>query len=417
MTLNKFYERKTCRVCESENIETVVKLASSPPGNNFVSKDNLNIQEEEFPLELRFCNDCFHIQLGHVVDPEFLFQNNYSYVSSTSEVFVEHLSNYADHVISRFNLSPSSFVVDIGSNDGTCLSFFKEKKIKVLGVDPATEIAALATKNGLETLACFFNKQIAERIVKTHGKSDLVTSHNACAHIDDLASVIEGVEILLEDEGVFVMEVGYFVDVFENKWFDTIYHEHVDFHTIYPLVTLFNRFQMEIFRVERISPQGGSIRVMVQKTGGPHYVEDSVEELIALESDLGLHDSKSLKSFEETINKLRKDFRTLIDSIKREGKSIAAFGAPTKATTLCHHFDINNSDIDFIVDDNPLKQGLFSPGTHIPVYDPKKIYEVKPDYLLILAWNFASPIMKNHAIYEQTIGSFILPMPIPRIVD
>jgi len=221
---------------------------------------------------------------------------------------------------------------------------------------------------------------------------------------------------LLEPEGIFVMEVGYFVDVFQNKWFDTIYHEHVDFHTVAPLKRLFSRFNLEIFRVERISPQGGSIRVMVQREGGVRKIEDSVQGLIALEESLGLHSIESLYGFQEDINSLKNEFRTLLNNLKKDGKSIAAFGAPTKATTLCYHFGINKSDIDFIVDDNPMKQGLFSPGKHIPVFSSEKIYEEKPDYLLILAWNFSEPIMKKHIEYQDRIGTFFLPMPKPTLV-
>ena len=411
-----FYLRKTCRVCDSINIHKSFELTPSPPGNNFIKKEQLDSVESVFPLDLFFCEDCHHVQLGHVVDPSFLFQNNYSYVSATSPVFVDHLSLYSDHISNLLDLNPSSFIIDIGSNDGTCLSFFKKKGMNVLGVDPATEIANNASKKGIETIPDFFSKHLAADILSKYGKANLITSHNACAHIDDLASVIEGVEVLLEQDGVFVMEVGYFLDVFQNKWFDTIYHEHVDFHTVGPLRFLFKRFGLEIFRVERISPQGGSIRVMVQRVGGSREEEQSVRDLILLEESIGLNKRQTLKTFEDNINTLRLEFKSLIKSLKQQGKSIAAFGAPTKATTLCHYFDINSSDIDFIVDDNPLKQGLYSPGKHIPVFGPEKIYEEKPDYLIILAWNFASPIMENHRKYEKEIGSFILPMPTPEIV-
>lgn len=408
------YERKTCRVCESTELSTEFKLTPTPPGNNFVS-ENFSEDEKVFPLDLKFCSECKHIQLGHVVNPKFLFQTNYSYVSSTSSVFVDHLAQYADHIIKLLDLQPNALVVDIGSNDGTCLDFFKKKNLRVLGVDPAKEVSDIANRNGIETINDFFSSKLAKDISNSHGKADLITSHNACAHIDDLSGVISGVESLLKDDGVFVMEVGYFLDVFKNNWFDTVYHEHVDFHTVTPLVKLFARFDMKIVRVERISPQGGSIRVIVQKIKANKSVDSTVSELIGLEKELGLHSERALNDFQSTIDNLKDDFIKLIAGLKKDGKSIGAYGAPTKATTLCYHFNINNSDIDFIVDDNPLKQGLFSPGKHIPVHSPDKIYDLKPDYLVILAWNFATPIMNNHKHYLD-IGSFILPMPIPRIV-
>lgn len=411
-----FVKKKECRVCESKELHRALVLTPTPPGNNFLLENELHEKEELFPLELDFCDDCSHIQLGHVVDPSFLFQNDYSYVSATSSVFVDHLESYADHVTKLLDLEKDTLVIDIGSNDGTCLSFFKKKGMLVLGVDPAIEIAKKATQNGIPTMAEFFCKEIAEEILKKEGKAVLVTSHNACAHIDNLGSVIQGVEVLLEPEGIFVMEVGYFVDVFQNKWFDTIYHEHVDFHTVAPLKRLFSRFNLEIFRVERISPQGGSIRVMVQREGGIRKIEDSVQGFIALEESLGLHSIEALYGFQKDINILKNEFRTLLNNLKKDGKSIAAFGAPTKATTLCYHFGINKSDIDFIVDDNPMKQGLFSPGKHIPVFGSEKIYEEKPDYLLILAWNFSESIMKKHIEYQDKIGTFFLPMPKPALV-
>ena len=222
---------------------------------------------------------------------------------------------------------------------------------------------------------------------------------------------------MLKNDGVFVFEVGYFIDVFQNKWFDTIYHEHVDFHTVAPLEKLFIRFNMKIIKVERISPQGGSIRVMTQKKGGNFKEDKSVKTLISLERSLGLNKPNTLIQFGNQINTIKEKFQALIQKIKNNGKSIAAFGAPTKATTLCYHFQIENEHIDFIVDDNPLKQGLYTPGKHIPVFDSSKIYSEKPDYLLILAWNFAESIMEKHQKYNNLGGSFILPMPYPTILS
>ena len=288
--------------------------------------------------------------------------------------------------------------------------------MQVLGVDPAEEVSQIANDNGINTLNDFFNKDVANKIKDQYGQADLITSHNACAHIDDLRSVIDGIDILMGNEGIFIMEVGYFVDVFENKWFDTIYHEHVDFHTVAPLKKLFEIYGMEIFDVQRIEPQGGSIRVMVQRKKGRLKIEDNVKKLIELEAELGLNKLETLQIFENEINQLKKQFKDLLNDIKQSGKSIAAYGAPTKATTLSYHFDIDHKDIDFIVDDNPLKQGLFSPGKHIPVLDSSSIYEKKPDVLIILAWNFADDIMKVHKRYGDEIGSFLIPMPVPRLV-
>ncbi|MBL11157.1 MAG: SAM-dependent methyltransferase [Acidiferrobacteraceae bacterium] len=417
MKQGDFYRKENCRLCDSSTLEKSLVLTPTPPGNNFLKEIQEGFKEKEYPLELYFCCECFHIQLGHVVDPSFLFQNNYSYVSSTSSVFVKHLEDYSKYVIDKFDLRKDSLIVDIGSNDGTCLSFFKESGMRVLGVDPAKEVCDIAIDNGIDTLNDFFTANLANEIENKYGQASLITSHNACAHIDDLSSVIKGVESLLHETGVFIMEVGYFLDVFENKWFDTIYHEHLDFHTVAPLEKMFEKNNMELIRVERVSPQGGSIRVFSQKKNGVHHKDSTVQELIDLESQIGLDSSKTLKNFEKNINIVKDDFKTIIRDIKSDGATVAAFGAATKATTLMYHFQLDKEDIEFIVDDNPLKQNVFSPGKHIPVVSSEKIYEQMPDYIVILAWNFAESIMQQHKKYLELGGSFILPMPEPVVVD
>ena len=393
-----------------------MSLTPTPPGNDFLTKEELGRDEPVYPLDLYFCEACHHIQLGHVVDPKILYQKNYSYVSATSAYFVNHLKHYAKDMVERFDLKPGDLAVDIGSNDGTCLSFFKDKGMKVVGVDPATEIAGKATENGIDTIADFFGYRLAVELRKKYGTAKYITSHNACAHIDNLFDVVKGVEHWLDADGVFVLEVGYFVDVYSNTWFDTVYHEHVDYHTVAPFEKLFNRVGMELISVERISPQGGSIRVMAQKKGGIIKRDDSVDELIALEAKLGLNKAETLHKLNHKISQVRDKLHNLIHSLKADGKSIAGFGAPTKATTLMAHFGLDATVLDFIVDDNPLKQGLFTPITHIPVLSADALYKIKPDYVLILAWNFAEPIMQMHKKYSEQVGQFILPMPNPEIV-
>ena len=372
--MSNFYFRDTCRMCGASSLKKALTLQPTPPGNDFLSQDELGIEEQAYPLELFFCQNCYHVQLGHVVDPKILYQKNYTYVSATSRQFVEHLENYSKEMIDMFRLKPNSLVVDIGSNDGTCLSFFKSNNMKVLGVDPALSIAKKATEDGIQTIPDFFNYDLAIKIVEEFGPAKFVTSHNACAHIDNLLDVVKGVEVLLDEDGVFVLEVGYLVDVYENTWFDTIYHEHLDFHTVGPFKRLFEQVNMEIINVQRISPQGGSIRIMAQKKNGKFNKQPSVEELIQLECDLSLDKIETFYKFENQINLVRDKLHALILKIKANGKTIAGFGAPTKATTLMSHFNLDETVLDFIVDDNPLKQGLFSPITHIPILSTEAIY-------------------------------------------
>ena len=251
--------------------------------------------------------------------------------------------------------------------------------------------------------------------MKEYGPCQLITSHNAFAHIDDLGDVLKGISHWLSDYGVVVIEVGYLYDIYINTWFDTIYHEHLDYHTIRPFKTLFGRFNMQIIKVKRIKPQGGSIRIIAQKNIGKYEPDDSIEDAIQLEKKIGLYEKKSFIDLNTRILEVKDLLLQLLRRLRKEGKSIAAYGAPTKATTLMFHFNIGNELIDFIVDDNPLKQGLYTPVTHIPVLHPDTIYSQKPDYLLILAWNFADQIMAIHKLYNQQIGKFIVPMPTPKV--
>ncbi len=409
------YKKQECRLCTSTQLETVVKLTPTPPGNHFVTAAQLDEEQKSYPLELDFCHDCKHVQLAHAVDPKILYQKNYTYVSAISPVFVEHLQEYCHSIRQRYELPKGSFVLDIGSNDGTALSFFKEAGYKTLGIDPATEVVEGANQRGIETLCEFFNLAMAKQYAPQYGRAQLINSHNACAHIDDLVSVIEGVKYWLAKDGLFVMEVGYLLDIYQNAWFDTIYHEHVDFHSVMPLPGFFKRFGLEVIAVERISPQGGSIRVIVQHDNGPHQPDGSLEELLAFEHQIGLDKAETFKQFAAHIQQVKQQLREIILALKTQGKSIAGFGAPTKATTLLAHFELVDA-LDFLVDENPLKQNLFSPGTHIPVYSADAIYERKPDYLLILAWNFAPNIMQRFNAYLEQGGQFVLPMPIPKIV-
>jgi hypothetical protein len=411
-----FYQRTTCRMCESEALKQVLELTATPPGNHFLAPQDLDRPEAVYPLELHQCQECHHVQLGHVVDPRILYQNNYTYVSATGTSFVRHLRDYAAEMTGWLGLRPSALVADIGSNDGTCLRFFKEAGARVQGVDPAIGIANRATQSGIPTVADFFSHALALQLRQDHGPAALITSHNACAHIDRLDDVFRGVEHWLADDGVFVVEVGYFLDVFENAWFDTIYHEHLDYHTVEPFSQLCSRTGLEVLKVQRVSPQGGSIRVVMQRAGGPRRSDGSAAELIALEHRHGLHLPETFATWGRRIAAVGADLRAIVRELKERGTSIAGYGAATKATTLLCHFGLGRTDLDFIADDNPLKQGLFSPALHIPVVSPATIAERRPDYLLILAWNFADGIIARNREYADAGGQFILPMPTARIV-
>jgi SAM-dependent methyltransferase len=404
-------------MCDDAALEKVMALSPTPPGNNFLRPEALSLPEPVYPLDLYLCRTCCHVQLGHVVDPTILYRNSYNYVSGTSAKFVEHLEQYASTVVNRFALTRGSLVVDIGSNDGTGLRFFQRAGMAVLGVDPAPEIAARATESGIPTLCEFFSHDVAIRLRQQYGAAAFITSHNACAHIDRLDDVFRGVGHWLAEDGVFGLEVGYFLDVYQNTWFDTIYHEHLDYHTVGPFPALLARVGMEAIGVQRVSPQGGSIRLFVQRAGGAYEADRSVAMLTELERQTGLCAPETFAAFGRRIDDVGASLRALLGTLKSQGKSVAGYGAPTKSTTLLNHFRIGRDLLDFLVDDNPLKYGLFSPVMHLPVFPPAELYRRRPDYVLILAWNFATPIMAAHRQFGAEGGRFIVPMPTVRIVE
>lgn len=408
--------RKNCRLCGSSELEVAFSLTSTPPANAFVTKDKLDKPQETYPLDVYFCHNCKHVQLVHVVDPKVLFEN-YVYVSGTSSVFVDHFERFASSAMDRFKVTSKDLVFEFGSNDGTLLKAFKSKGTRVLGMDPAISIAKKATEDGVPTEACFFTKEKAKELIEEHGQAKLVCANNVFAHIDDLSEVTRSVKKTLKPDGVFVFEVSYLSDVIEKTLFDTIYHEHLSYHSLISLQPFFEKFEMKLFDVERISAHGGSIRCYVKHSECEIYSETKrLNELLADELSRGLDKIDTFKQYEAKITNLKNNLVSLLKDLKQKGSSIVGFGGPAKATTLMYHFGIDRGVIDYIVDDSHLKQGLFSPGLHIPVVPSDAIYENKPDYLLVLAWNFADSIINKHSRFKGGGGRFIVPVPELRVV-
>lgn len=402
--------RSDCRLCGGTRLTLAFSLAPTPPANAFVPASASKTPQARFPLDVFFCEDCAHVQLLDVVDPRILFEH-YVYVSGTSPVFVKHFRDYAARAANRFGLGAGDLAIDIGSNDGTLLAAFKGLGLKVLGIDPAIEIANDATRRGLETVAGFFTPNLARKIRSDRGAARVVTANNVFAHADDLKGIIEGVRALLAPDGVFAFEVSYLVDVYENTLFDTIYHEHLAYHSVKPLYAFMAANGMHLFAAERVDSHGGSLRGFAQLKGGPRAEDGSVDKLVALEEGLGLDKAETIKGFARRIDALGRDLRDLLGRLKADGKRIAGFGAPAKATTLLYHFGLGPETLDFIVDDSPLKQGLFTPGMHIPVLPSSALFERKADYALILAWNFAKPIVEKNVRFREQGGRFIVPLP------
>lgn len=409
------HRRETCRLCGGRDLEQVISLTPTPPANAFVPADQLGVPQPVFPLDVFFCRACGHVQLLDVVDPGYLFAN-YVYVSGTSRVFVEHFRRYAEAVIRDYLPPPPALVVDVGSNDGTLLRQFAGRGYRVVGVDPAREIAAAATASGIPTVPAFFTPDVAARLRAEHDAARVVTANNVFAHADDLGAVADGVAALLAPDGVFLFEVSYLADVVEHTLFDTIYHEHLAYHTVGPLVGFLRRHGLELIRVDRVDTHGGSIRCAAQRAGGSRPEDESVGRAVARERSAGLDRPETLVAFARRVEDLRRRFREMVGGLKAGGHRIAGFGAPAKATTLMYHFGIGPETIEFIVDDSPLKQHLFTPGLHVPVLPVAELYRRRPDDVIVLAWNFAGPILAAHEALRQSGTRFIVPLPAPAVL-
>lgn len=414
--MNKLVKKFShCRFCLNKNLTQVIDLKSQPAANAFLDKKQLNKKENSFPLKVNFCSKCGQLQLTHVVSPDLLFRN-YVYVSSTSQVFIKHFEEYAKSVYKKLKLNKNSLVIDIGSNDGILLKPFKKLGTKILGVDPAKEIAKKATKEGIETLPEYFDQSLGKKIVKKYGFADVITANNVFAHVPYIDELVKAVKNVLNKDGVLIIEAPYLVDFLQKNLFDTIYHEHVSYLSIRSLSALFKRFDMEIFDAEKTDSHGGSIRVFVKKIESNRVVQKSVKQFISKEKSLGLDKISTYIEFAKKIDKNKESLNKILKDLKDQKKTIVGYGAPAKGNTMLNYFNIGTKVLDYIVDDSSYKQGLYTPGMHIPVVPSSQIMKDKPDYVLILAWNFADSIMKKLSDYKNQGGRFIVPVPKPKVV-
>jgi SAM-dependent methyltransferase len=401
--------RDTCRLCGSRDLELVIHLAPTPVADDYVPAERLHEPQPAFPLDIWFCRRCNHTQLLDAVDPEYLFRN-YTYVTSVSLGLVEHFRRSAEGIRASFPAAPGSLAVEIGSNDGSMLRFFRDAGYRVLGVDPAREIAARATAAGIETLPDFFSAHLGESIRRERGDAAVVLANNVYAHADDLGGITDGVRSLLAPDGVFVFEVSYMVDIVQRLLFDTVYHEHLCYHAVRPFVHFFGLHGLELFDVERIPTKGGSLRGFVQRIGGPRPVSPRVGVLVRLEEELGFSRAETFLRFAGVVEARRDQLLAHLDRTAAQGQTAAGYGASATVTTLLHHFDLGGR-LAFLVDDNPVKQGTFSPGHHLPVLHPRALLERRPDQVVVLAWSYAGPIMEKNGPYREAGGRFVVPLP------
>lgn len=403
-----------CRACKSRHLHLFLPLGMHPPANAFLKQAQLKEQQAVFPLDAYVCLDCGLIQVADHIPPDFF--RNYVYVPSTSENMRRHFSTFADLLASRFLATPDCLAVDLGCNDGLLLSGLKAHGVRTLGVDPATNIIQMAREAGLEVVNEYFGPVAAKDIRAKYGPATVIVTTNTFHHVDDLDSFTEGVCILLADDGVFVIEVPHAQELVAHNEFDGIYHEHVSQFTVKSFVDLFARFSMEVFDVQGLEIHGGSVRVFVRKATG-RGTSPSVAAWLERETQNKLFSLETYETFRSRVGSIRENLLTLLRGLKVEGKRLAGYGASARGNTLLNYYCIGPDLLDYIVDKNTLKHGLYTPGMHIPVYPVEKILEDRPDYVLLLAWNFADEVLRQQERYRQIGGKFILPIPEVKVVN
>ena len=414
--MDKFIRNDTqCRICESIDIDTILKLNDTPLEDQFFDESRKHIEQKVFPLELAICNNCGYVHLPYVVNPEESYID-YIYKSGVTPGLRSHYDEYAKKIVTKYNIKKKSLIVDLGSNDGSMLASFKRQKMNVVGVEPAKLIAEHANQSGVETINDFFTDEVVLKILSSYGHADVISANYMFANIDDIVHFTKSVENLLSEDGLFVVETGYHLEQFKIKMFDYIYHEHFSYFTVGVLSYLFNQYGLEIIDAQKTKPKGGSIRVVAQKQNGLREILPSVAMIIKSENESKIYQHELYRDLGESLQALRLELTKLLKRLKSKGKSIVAFGASHSTTTLIYHFELGDF-FDYIVDDNEAKHGQYSPGLHIPVFSTDKMYVDRPDYILILAWQHKDIICERHSKFIGNGGKFIVPLPNLYIVE
>jgi len=394
-------------------LKSLIDYGETALSDRILSRAELNEPEIRVPLTLVQCTECSLVQIRETVEPEVLFFSDYPYFSSVSPALMRHFGESAAEILTTRELGPESLVMEAASNDGYMLRHFREAGIPVLGIDPAEAPVRRAREVGVDTLNAFFTQELALQLVREGKHADIFLANNVIAHVADLNGFMEGVATVLKEDGLAVMEIHYVVSLVDHCEFDTVYHQHVCYYTVTALSRLFRRHGLFLNDVRRIPIHGGSIRLFVEKR---ESVSDSVRELMAMEADRGVLDGSYFMAFTQRVTDVRSNLMTLLDRLKGEGKTIAGYGAAAKANTLLAYCGIGDQYLEFIADLNPYKHGKYMSGNRLPILPPEAVTEHQPDYLLILAWNFAEEIMKQLSDYSAAGGRFIVPIPEPKIL-
>ena len=405
----------TCRFCNSLLQHTFVDLGMSPLCESYLEPKQLNQMEPFYPLHVHVCDKCFLVQLEEYVSPDAIF-SEYAYFSSYADTWLQHAKFFTDMMIDRFKISSKSHVVELASNDGYLLQYFVQKGIPVLGVEPAANVAQVALDKGIPTILKFFGEDLAHALVEDGKQADLVIGNNVLAQVPDLNSFVKGMKILLKPNGIITVEFPHLMRLIEENQFDTIYHEHFSYFSLISTEKIFAAHGLTIFDVEELPTHGGSLRIYARHTeDSSKGIDERVNVLRDREKTAGVTSLEYYFAFSEQVKETKRKLLEFLIKAKREGKFVSGYGAPGKGNTLLNYCGIRTDFLDYTVDRNPYKHGKYTPGTHIQIYPPDKINETKPDYLLILPWNFKDEIMEQVSYIREWGGQFIVPIPEVRV--
>ncbi len=406
-----------CRFCTTELEHVFIDLVNSPASNSFLTAAQLNEPETFFPLKVYTCHRCFLVQVDEYKKSDAIFDSNYVYFSSFSTSWLQHAKKYTELMTERFGLGTASQVIEVASNDGYLLQYFKEKSIPVLGIEPTANTAEAAKQKGIDSVVDFFGVRLAKELAEKNIKADLLLGNNVLAHVPDIVDFVGGMKIILKDTGVVTMEFPHLMQLVDNNQFDTIYHEHFSYLSFHTVKEIFESQGLELFDVDEIPTHGGSLRIYAKhKEDTSKSISANVAALLQKESDKGLTGLAYYENFQQKALTVKLNLTEFLINQKRAGKKVAAYGAAAKGNTLMNYCGIKNDLVDFVVDANPHKQNKFLPASHIPVVDEAYLREQKPDYVLILPWNLKDEITKQLAYIGDWGGKFVVPIPSLQII-
>ena len=406
----------SCRFCGAALSLSVVDLGMSPLCESFLTAEQIRRMEAFFPLHLFACERCYLVQLEAFVEPSEIF-SEYAYFSAYSPAWVEHARQYAEMIRERLRLGSEDLVIELASNDGYLLQHFVGTRIPVLGIDPAVNVARAAEERGVQTLVAFFGRQIARQLVDDGKRPSLIVGNNVLAQVPDLNDFVAAVQILLRDTGTATFEFPHLLRLLDGLQYDTIYHEHFSYFSFGTITEIFHSHGLEIYDVEELWTHGGSLRIYAQHIGGPHARKEAVLQLLEREAEEGLRSPTRYASFADEVEESKRSLLELLVRLRRDGSRVVGYGAPGKGNTLLNYCGIRTDFLEYTVDRNPYKHGLFTPGTHIPIFAPEKIAETKPDYILVLPWNLIDEIASQLSYVADWGGRLIVPIPRASILD